>query len=416
MAKLAINGGPKAAEGFGLPEWPLFDDEYREIVLDVLSSRHWGRLHPDSRVEEFERAYAEYHGARFGIGVSNGTTALELALLATGIKAGDEVLVPAVSFIASASAIVTGVGAVPIFVDIDPETACISPDAIEKAVTDRTRGVVAVHYGGYPADFDRILPIVHEHDLVLVEDCAHAQGSEWKGRKVGTFGDIGCFSFQESKALTAGEGGIVLTDDEELAESARLYHNIGRVVGRPGYQHHVLASNYRMTEFQGALLSTQLERYRQNQFDSKYENYQFLVKELQLLGGIEPQKHDERITGRGFYFIVLRYHSDQFDGVHRDRFMEALNAEGVPCAAGYAVPLYKQPAFKREGVERLLAESARPWPDYETMFLPASERFCAEEQITIRHQALLTGHQGMQQIIDAVAKIKENIAELAATE
>ena len=415
MAKLAINGGPQAAEGFDMPEWPLFDDEYQEIVLNVLSSRHWGRLYSDSRVEEFERAFAEYQGARFGVGVTNGTTALELAMLACGIEPGDEVLVPAVSFIASASAIVTSVGAVPIFVDIDPETACISAEGMEEAITDRTRGVMAVHYGGYPVDFDRILPIVQEHGLVLVEDCAHAQGTEWKGRKVGAIGDMGGFSFQESKALTAGEGGIVLTNSEELTEQARLYHNIGRVVGRPGYEHHVLASNYRMTEFQGALLSAQLKRFRQDQVQEKYANDQFLGKELQRIGGIEPQKHDERITGRGFYFIVLRYHSEQFEGIHRDRFVEALRAEGVPCGAGYAVPLYKQPAFKRERVERLLAESARPWPDYETMFLPASEHFCAEEQITIPHQALLAGRQGMQQIVDAVAKIKENVAELAAT-
>jgi len=399
-----------------MPEWPLFDEEYREIVLNVLSSRHWGRLYSDSRVEEFERAFAEYNGAQYAVGVSNGTTALELALLACGIEPGDEVLVPAVSFIASASAIVTSVGAVPIFVDIDPETACISAEGIEEAITDRTKGVVAVHYGVYPVDFDRLLPIVQKHGLILVEDCAHAQGTEWKGRKVGAIGNMGGFSFQESKALTAGEGGIVLTNNEELAQQARLYHNIGRVVGRPGYEHHVLASNYRMTEFQGALLSAQLKRFRQDQVQEKYANAQFLGSELQKLGGIEPQKHDERITGRGYYFIVLRYHSEQFAGVHRDRFVEALRAEGIPCGAGYAVPLYKQPAFKRERVARLLAESARPWPDYETIFLPASERFCAEEQITIPHQALLAGRQGMQQIVDAVAKIKENVAELAATQ
>ena len=415
MPELAINGGPKTAEGLSIPRWPMVEEEDRKAVLEALESRRWCRIYPGSRAEEFEKAFAAYQDAQYGVSVSNGTVALELALLACGIRPGDEVLVSAVTFIASASAIVTSVGAVPVFVDIDPETASISPAGIEEAITDRTKGVVAVHYGGYPVDFDRILPIVEKHGLALIEDCAHAQGTEWKGRKVGAMGDMGAFSFQESKAFTAGEGGIVLTNDEHTAEQARLYHNIGRVVGRPGYEHHVLASNYRLSELQAALLLVQLRRFDREQARVKHEQGEFLAKGLQEIGGVEPLKRDERITQRGYYFFIARYDSEQFGGVHRDRFVEALRAEGVPCGAGYGIPLYKQPAFKRERIEPLLAESSQPWPDYENLYLPVAERFCGKEQVTIPHQVLLAGREGMETVLEAVTKIKRNIGELRGT-
>jgi dTDP-4-amino-4,6-dideoxygalactose transaminase len=412
MPKLAINGGPKAAEGLSIPRWPMVGDEDRNAVLEALESRRWCRIYPGSRAEEFEKAFASYQDAKYAVSVSNGTVALELAILACGIRPGDEVLVSAVTFIASASAIVTSVGAVPVFVDIDPETACISPEGIEEAITDRTKGVVAVHYGGYPVDFDRILPIVEKHGLALIEDCAHAQGTEWKGRKVGAIGDMGGFSFQESKAFTAGEGGIVLTNDEQTAEQARFYHNIGRVVGRPGYEHQVLASNYRLSELQAALLLVQWRRFDREQAGAKYENGEFLAQGLREIGGVEPQKRDERVTQRGYYFFVARYDSEQFGGLSRDRFVEALRAEGVPCGAGYGIPLYRQPAFKAERIEPLLAESSKPWPEYENLYLPVAEHFCAEEQITIPHQVLLAGREGMEAVLEAVTKIKGNVDEL----
>jgi len=412
MPQLAINGGRAAAEGLSVPRLPILGDEERTAVLEALESGRWCRIFPGSRAEQFEEAFASFHDAKYAVSVSNGTVALELALLACGIRPGDEVLVSAVTFIASASAIVTSVGALPVFVDIDPETAAISPEGIEQAITDRTRGIVAVHYGGYPVDFDRILPIVEKHGLKLIEDCAHAQSTEWKGRKVGAIGHAGGFSFQESKAFTAGEGGIVLTNDEETAEQARLYHNIGRVVGRPGYEHYVLASNFRLSELQAALLLVQLRRFDQEQAKVKHENAEFLARGLIDLGGVLPLKRDERITQRGFYFFVARYDREQFGGLHRDRFLEALRAEGVPCGAGYGMPLYKQPAFKQEKIEPLLAEGSKPWPDYEDLYLPVSEHFCAEQQITIPHQVLLADRSGMQAILDALAKIKENVGEL----
>jgi len=411
MATLAIHGGAQAAKGLQFPPWPEFDVCDEEAVLTALRSRRWCRL-SGSEVEAFEHEFAEYHDAKHAIAVSNGTVALELALLACGIKPGDEVLVPAVTFIASASAIITSVGAVPIFVDIDPETATIDPDALEAAITERTRAVIAVHYGGYPIDFDRIIPIVQKHELYLIEDCAHAQGTEWCGRKLGAIGDIGAFSFQESKSFTAGEGGIVITNNSDLAEQARLYHNIGRVMGQAGYKHFVLASNFRLSELQGALLRVQLQRFREKQVHIKHERGQFLANMLREIGGVEPLKKDERITQRGYYFFVMRYDSNAFAGVSRDRFIEVLQAEGVPCYNGYGMPLYKQPAFKEQEIRRWLPESAKPWPDYEHLFLPVSERFCFEEQITLPHQLLLLEQTKLQAVVGAISKIKMHCGEI----
>jgi dTDP-4-amino-4,6-dideoxygalactose transaminase len=283
---------------------------------------------------------------------------------------------------------------------------------MEAAITPRTRAVVGVHYGGYPIDFDRILPIVKKHDMYLIEDCAHALGTEWSGRKVGAIGDMGAFSFQESKSSTAGEGGVVVTNDDALAERARLYHNIGRVMGQPGYKHFVLASNFRLTELQGALLRVQLARYWEKHARLKHEHGAFLATLLRDIGGVEPLKKDDRITQRGYYFFVIRYNPDTFGGVSRDRFVEALRAEGVPCDFGYGLPLYKQPAFKEKEVSRWLSESARPWPDYEALFLKASERFCTSEQITLPHQFLLLDESKLQRIAEAISKIKAHHIEL----
>jgi dTDP-4-amino-4,6-dideoxygalactose transaminase len=411
MSDLAIRGGSKAAYDLNLPAWPEFDVSEEKAILNALRSRHWCRL-SGSEVAEFERSFAEYHDAKHAIAVSNGTVALELALLACDIRHGDEVLVPAVTFIASASAIVTSVGAVPIFVDINPETASIDGDSMEAAITSRTRAVVGVHYGGYPIDFDRILPIVKKHNLYLIEDCAHALGTEWSGQKVGAIGDVGAFSFQESKSSTAGEGGIIVTNEDALAERARLYHNIGRALGQPGYKHFVLASNFRLTELQGTLLRTQLSRYKEKHARLKHEHGSFLATLLRGIGGVEPLKKDNRITQRGYYFFVIRYDPPAFGGVSRDRFVEALNAEGVPCDIGYELPLYKQPAFQESEVSRWLSESARPWPNYEALFLQASERFCTSEQITLPHQLLLLDESKLQKIADAISKIKAHHYEL----
>lgn len=408
MKRLAINGGPKAAEAAVIPTWPILDEGDKRRVNDVLDSRKWGRLE-GGVVAEFEQAFAAFQGVKHGLAVSNGTVAIELALLSAGVRPGDEVLVPAVTFIASATAIVR-VGAVPIFVDSDPETAVVSPSALERAITERTTACVLVHYGGYPCDMDAILPIAAKHGIAVVEDCAHAQGTQWRGKGVGGLGAIGTFSFQSTKSLTLGEGGIVVTDDETVAQRARLVHNIGRQIGQPGYVHYVVGSNYRLGELSAALGLGQLDRLPE-QIERRAAAAEFLATELGKVGGLAAPKPDPRITRRGYYFFVLRYDASQFGGIPRNRFLQALQAEGVPCGLAYGMPLYRQPAFSRANIEPMYARGAA-LPDYQAMYLPVAERFCAEEQIVFPHAVLLADRSTLGPVVEAVAKVKEYADEL----
>jgi len=409
MSELALFGGPKAAAGLDEVVWPQVTDEDVEAVRQAVVSGRWCRLYQGSRVEQFEAAFGEYHQARHVIAVCNGTAALELALQAAGVRPGDDVLVPAVSFIATASA-VTRVGAIPVFVDLDAERITMSPAALEEAITPRTTAVIVVHYGGYPADMDAICEITERRGLALIEDCAHAQGSEWQGRRVGTFGAAGAFSFQESKALSGGEGGAVTTNDDRVADRARLLQNIGRVMGRPGYEHYVLASNYRMAEVQGALLCSQLTRLPE-QVAIRQEAGQHLSQGLSEIDGLTPLPADPRVTQRGYYFYVVRFSPEVFEGVLRDRFVEALAAEGVPCSVAYGMPLYRQPAFSPDNIEPLYRRDTE-LPDYSSLRLPVAERFCSQEQITLPQTVLLTGKEGATKVLDAICKVVEHIDKL----
>lgn len=410
MGKLAITGGEKIALDLekNIPSWPLIGADAKENLLEVLESKRWCRIYPGSMVEKFEKGFSRYHDARYVIATANGTVSLQLGLRTMGVRYGDEVIVPAVTFIATVSA-VTELGAIPVFADIDLETGCIDKHSVESLITPRTKGVIGVHYGGYPIDFDALLPLVKEYDLFLLEDAAHAQGTEWKGRKVGTIGDMGSFSFQETKSLASGEGGAVVTDKEELANKAELIHNIGRVLGKPGYIHYVLSSNYRLSEFLGALLLSQLKKLPQ-ETETKFQNGIFLGNQLRNIGGLLPLRQDNRVTKRGYYFFVLRYQKEVFGEIDRNKFLRALNAEGVPSGVGYGFPLYKNPAFKRENLKPLYAKGTK-LPDFESLSLPNSERFC-NEQILIPHQVLLAERKYLCLIPEAVRKIKENIDEL----
>ena len=408
MASLAINGGSRAAESLRYPSWPILGDEERRLVGEVLESRQWGRL-GGPKTDEFEQAFAAYQGAKHGIAVANGTVALELALLAIGVRPLDEVIVPAVTFVASATAVVR-VGAIAVFVDSDPESVVISPEAFEAAITDRTTAAICVHLAGYPCDMDAILSIAERRGVAIVEDCAHAHGTQWRGKGVGSLGAASGFSFQASKSLTCGEGGAVLTDDDAVAERARLIHQVGRKQGRPGNEYYIVSSGYRMTEFQSAVGLGQLARLPQQVLHRQAAG-DFLAAELAKIGGLTALKRDPRVTRRGYYYFQLKYDAEQFRGVPRDRFVEALRAEGVPCGAGHGAPLYRQPAFRRAELERFYARGVK-LPDYEAMHLPVAERLCSEWQVTIPHPVLLADRSSLQSILEAVVKIKEHAEEL----
>lgn len=409
MPELALHGGPAAAAPLDVPDWPEWTERSEENILDAGRTGSWCRISDDADwVAQFESEFADFHDAEHAIGVANGTVALELALRACGVEPGDEVIVPGYTFIATASAVV-GLGAVPRFADIDPNTYNLDTASVDEQVTDDTVGVVGVHFAGYPIDFDELLPVIDKHDLFLVEDAAHAQGTEWKGRKVGAIGDAGAFSFQETKALAGGEGGIVVTNDDVIAEDAELAHNIGRVPGRPGYRHYVQASNYRLTEFQGALLSAQLEKLPEEN-RHRQRSARRLVDELSKIEGISTKPTDERITNRGYCIFNFTFDAAGFDGLSRDAFLEALNAEGVPATDGYGRPLYQQPAFSRSSMREMIPTGTEI-PAYRHLHHPGTEQV-AERAISLPHEVLLADERGIDAIADAVRKVQRHADEL----
>ena len=404
MAKLAVLGGTPVA-GNGLTcTWPEIGDEERKAVLRALDSRAWCRMglaDDVSEVTQFEHAWAEYHDAGHCLAVATGTAALVVAFRALGIGPGDEVVVPAVTFISTSDAVAL-CGAAPVFADMDPDTYQIDAAAVESAIRDRTRAICVVHYAGYPCDLDAISQVAARHGLPVVEDCAHAQGSAWRGRKVGAHITMGAFSFQQSKSLASGEGGAVITDCDELADKAWAAHNIGRVKDSPKYEHVLLGGNYRLGEISGALLRAQLKRLPE-QTQRRSANADYLRQTLREMGGLEPLKADERVTQRGYYYFVLRYDPQQWGGAHRDVFFKALTAEGIESTRGYGIPIYKNPSY----ADSVVGHRVMPCPN--------AERACAHEQVTLITHHLLD-RTNVELMLDAFAKLRENVDELRSVD
>lgn len=415
MASLAVNGG-KPVRTKGFPGWPVFDESEVKGLEEVLRSGKW--FAPGgTKVAEFEKRFAEFQNARFGVAVCNGTIALEMALLALGIGAGDEVIIPAYTFIATATSVLRA-NAVPIPVDIHPDSYLIDPAAIEKAITEKTKAIMPVHLSGLPAAMDDILAIAKKHDLRIIEDAAQAWGAGWKGKGVGALGDMGGFSFQMSKNLTAGEGGIVLTDDQELADICRAISDCGRTPGKSRHDCHLLGINARLTEFQGAVLLAQLARYPELQA-RREESAKVLEALLEEQGLLAPIKRPAEATGHAYHFLMLKYDPEKFDGAPRARFLEALNAEGITQVhGGYGKPVYAHPVLSDRVVGARGCPLTCPFYgreiDYRKVHCPVAEKACYEEAIWIKQNVLLAGPEEMPPIAEAVAKIHEHRAELAS--
>jgi dTDP-4-amino-4,6-dideoxygalactose transaminase len=395
--QLAINGGvPVRSRPF--PSWPVWDQREVQAVREVVESGNWGGFpSPNVRASEFAEEFASYHTARYGICTSNGTTALEVALKAAGVKPGDEVIVPPLTFMATAAAALY-IGAVPVFADITPDTWCLDPDEIEKAITRKTRAVVPVHLGSRMADMDLIMEIARSHGLKVIEDCAHMHGGFWRGKGAGSIGDLGCFSFQSSKLMTAGEGGIILTSDEELEDRSQSYVNCGRI--RPGDRYvgpqEALGWNYRMTELQAAVLLVQFERLKE-QVAARDENMQYLTARLEGVEGVSTLRQDDRMTTRSGYGYVVKYTPEAFGGTPRNTFVAALNAEGIPCQGAFYEPVYKSPLFGWRDA---------PVPvDYSETFCPVAERAAYQEMVWLPHQLFLGTRQDVDDIAAAIEKV-----------
>lgn len=389
------------------PVWPQFGAEELEGLSQVLGSGVWSDAYGPA-VEAVQAAYAEFTGAAHAIGVTNGTVAIVLALRALGIGAGDEVIVPPYTFLATATAVLE-VNAQPIFADIDAGTWCLDPDAVEAAITPRTRAIIPVHLAGQPADLDRLQTIATRHGLALIEDCAHAHGSVWKDRPVGAIGDIGTWSFQASKNLTAGEGGMVTTNNAELAERLGSLHNCGRKKGGPWYAHHIMSGNFRLTEWQSAILLQQLRRYP-DQLTRRDVNGRYLNAQLADIEGITPLTRDPRTTMHAYHLYQFRYSPEGFGGMSKADFVSRMQAEGIPVSAGYPHPLYRQPLFtelafdtKATGYDPGYAPTR-----FADLQLPNCEAACIDG-VWIQQNVLLADRTDMDDIVTAMLKVQSSV-------
>ena len=409
-AKLAIQGGrPVRTKVF--PSWPVHDKSDERAVAAVVRSGQWW-LHGGRCVNQFEKTFARYHGAAYGIAVPNGTVSLRIALLAAQIGEGDEVIVPPYTFLATATAVVEA-NALPVFVDIDPDTYNLDPARIEAAITPRTRAIIPVHFGGLPADMDRIMRVARRHGLTVIEDAAHAHGAVYKGRKVGAIGHLGSFSFQASKNLTCGEGGIITTNDPALSDLCRSIHDCGRDPAGLWYGHVRFGNNYRMSELQGALLLSQMTRL-ESQARRRDANGRRLDEGLRRIPGIRPLLRGANTTRHAYHLYVFRYDPAGFDGLPREAFLRAVQAEGVPCSPGYKLPLYRQEVFlKRRFGPYTGYRHGRRRLDFARCNCPVTEHACSAEACWLSQNVLLGTQRDMDDIVAAVSKVHEHRRELA---
>ena len=393
MSKLALHGG-SAVNTEPWPRWPQWTEQEQDALLGVLNSGVWGGF--DATVKAFEDAFAARLEAKHCIAATNGTMTLEAALRAVDVGPGDEVIVPPYTFIATANA-PRLVGATPVFVDIDINTFNLDMDAVDAAITPRTKAIIPVHFAGLPVDMDRLLPLAAKHGIPVVEDAAHAHGSTWRGKPVGSLAQIGSFSFQASKNLTAGEGGALLTNDDTLFDRLWSYVNQGRTPGGAWYEHGNLGNNLRITGWQAAILASQLTRL-DAQLATRMANARRLLAFLDEVDGLTALEWDPRAEHHAFHLFIMRYDPAGFGGLPRDRFVAALSAEGVPCSTGYPMPLYAQPPLQEP--------FARITP------CPATERAC-QEAIWLTQNMLLAEPAMIDRIAEAIIKVREHSEELA---
>lgn len=328
----------------------------QELLGDVLASPQWGGFH--EIVGRFEESFANYQHAAHGVSAVNGTVTIEMMLACAGIGEGDEVIVPAISFVSTATA-VSRLGAIPVFVDIEPYSFNMDPECVRAAISSKTRAILAVHFGGPLARIEELLAIATQHGLMLFEDAAHAHGSEWNGKRAGSFGLASSFSFQNGKVMTAGEGGIVLTSDDDLAARLRSHANQGRRPGYTFFHHFEVGNNYRLTALQAAVLTAQLERL-DSQIALRTNNWRAFLEEFGDRPGLRWQEIPEQVNRNAWYLILGRIDEEEF-GESRDAFHQRLTGAGIPCTPFYPHTLYANPVY----TERVAPCRVMPCPNAE---------------------------------------------------
>ena len=339
-----------------IPHWPQWDKDDMDIIKDVLESGNWWAGSPTGHSGEhfwlFQKEFADFCEVKHAFAVTNGTHALEIALLALEIGMGDEVIVPDMTFFASASSVIS-TNAVPIFAEIREDTFNIDETKIESLINERTKAILVVHLGGMPAKMDVICEIAKKHNLHIIEDCAHSHGSRFKGKRLGTWGDMGTFSFQASKVLTSGEGGAIITNNDVLAEKIYSIIDCGRKEGEHSYDHFNYGSNYRLSELNAALLRSQLKKFPA-QHAKRNENAQYLISKLNEIDGICCQERNDTVQECANYVFPFQFNPEKFGEMSVTDFYAHINSHGIPTDDTYP-PLHRLKCFKnfnlRKGVD-----------------------------------------------------------------
>jgi len=406
-SSLAALGGKKVREK-SFPAWPHYDETEREALNRVLDSRNWWANH-GVEVKEFEKEWSGYTGAKGSFAVTNGTHTLEVVFLALGIGDGDEVIVADWSFLATIGAILT-VNAIPKIVDVDPLTGTIDVSQAEAAIGPKTRAIVCVHVAGSMSDMDALTALCKKHGIALIEDSAHAHGSRWKGEHAGTIGDAGSFSFQASKLMTSGEGGVITTKREDLIPMFKSFINCGRGEGIWYYRHLRLGGNYRLSEWQGAILRAQLKRFPDQQ-KNRGNNANWLNSEIAKIPGFTPQGRYAGCTEQGNYCYVVEVDSTLLSGATRDQIRHALLAEGIPLTTSYP-PLHKLEMFKDPSglAPRLRGEVTKI--RYNEQSFPVTDHLAANT-LWFNTAVLMGTRDDANSVLQSIAKISEHAAQVA---
>jgi perosamine synthetase len=406
-----LGGKPIRTQPF--PGWPVRDGLEEKAIVEVVRSGKWGRGMGNT-VARFESTYAPLMGANHCLATSSGTAALFTAISAFDVGPGDEVILPPYTFVACANVILLR-HALPVFVDTDPDTFQIDARKIEAAITDRTAAIMPVHLGGSTFDVDAVQAIAKKHNLPILEDSCQSHLAEWRGKRTGSFGRAGCFSFQASKNLNSGEGGALLTNDADLIEKCYTFHNNGRARKQAGadFSYATTGANLRLTEFQAAILLSQMTRLEE-QSRTRGQNAQYLTKLLNESGGLVPAHMYSGTTRNAYHLYMMRYQPEQFAGLSRAKFLKALEAEGIPASGGYS-PLNKEPfltrTFETRGFQRVYGKKTlSDWQ--ERTRCPANDRLCGEA-VWLTQTQLLGPREDMDQVAEAVRKIKQHAPELA---
>lgn len=397
-------------------KWPIWNSKEDEPgVLEVLRSGVWSR---SKVVSQFEEKWSALMGSKRCLTTVNGTNALICSLANLNVGGGDEVIVPPYTFIATPQAVLQ-TGAIPVFVDTDPDTFQMDVRKIEEKITPRTKAILPVHIAGLPSDMVNIMKIAKRHNLVIVEDACQAWMTEIDHKKVGTFGDAGCFSFQNSKNIPIGEGGAIISDNDEFMDQCFSYHNYGvsygSLVEKHGNGFVALGTKLRMTEYQAAIGLAQLKRFVK-QTDTRYENGLYLKSRLEKIPGIIPFKLYDNVTKVSFHIFPFRYKKEEFKGLSRSEFLQALRAEGVPATTGYR-PLNQEPfisnAFKSKNFKRMYSEKTLDYEEYmERNACPNNDIICNEEAVWILQNILLGNRTEMDYIVQAIEKIYDNAEKI----